>query len=214
MSRMVSVILLSAIVTIVSGAAFAATPPVIGTVDPGLGAAAARAVTVTLLSAVPGGSANAIASVEAQMLWAGAPAAELERASFAQLEVAGHSAVFAVDRSAASQGRLVLHVAGAPGATAANLAPLSVVASDLYEASQGLRPVVLLARGSGAGAVTFALYDPSQPFGGAGVAGADQATVWIDGAVGRYPVRPGSANVRSLVIASSGGAGRLRTLFG
>lgn len=172
----------------------------------GMAADAAGAVTVTLLTAMPGTGGTVVASGPARTWWSGAPAGQLDRAAFARLEVAGHAAVFAVDRTAAGTGPLWLHVAGAPGSQTPGVASVGAVATDLYQASLGDRPLVLLARGHGADAVTFAIDDPSQPFASGAAGGADRASLWLDGTVRSYPVRPGDASAGSLTVETGAAA--------
>ncbi|MEJ2287591.1 MAG: hypothetical protein P8Y02_02915 [Deinococcales bacterium] len=188
------------------GAAFAASASMStsnGSAD-SIATQAMRAARVSLLSAAPGAGTAPIVTVRASDLSRGATSADLAKALYARVTVSGHAAAFAVDHAAALKGQLVLRVSGVPGADIPHLAPVSAVATDLFEASQGSQPVVLLARGQGPSAVTFALYDPAMgyAYGSMGVSGADRATVWVNGTVRDYPVAARGGAIGDLVIAS------------
>lgn len=202
MKRRVPTVIAVVVVVGALGAAFAASTT--SETSSGITAQALSATKVTLLAAAPGNTSapGPVAVASAAALPGGVTRSDLARALYARLDVGGHRATFAVDHTAAMSGKLVLRVVGAPGASVSALAPVDVLARDLYEASKGYQPLVLLARGQGAGAVTFAVYDPAMPYSGMPVAGAEQATVWVNGRPSSYRVQPGSHTLSGLVIAS------------
>lgn len=201
------------VVIVVAGAAWSASAASLSPVAPtggGIVAQALRATKVTLLSKAPGEAGGVLATASGAEVSGALASGELQRASYARLTVGARSAVFVVDRGAAAQGRLLLHVSGAPGARSARLASLPVVATDLFEASQGDRPLLLLARGQGAGTITFALYDPAMAGTGNALdaAGADRASLWLNGSLRSYAVRASGESLADVVIASGHSKGR------
>lgn len=199
----------------ISGAALAAAPYVTPSqaVTPGPAASgmvglALAATQVRLLAGPPGPGATVLADVNAAQLVDGVPSPKLADARYAVLSIGGDSATFAV---AAAGGRLgpTFAVTGVPGGANASGVPLSVLATYLYEAANGMGPAVLLEHGRGAGAVAFAAYDPAMPSGGLHTSGAGQVTVFVNGQVTTYPVRSTGHGLRGLEIASGSHRGQL-----
>ena len=204
MNRSIRSWIVALAVASVFGAAFAASVSSSNGRTGGIVAQAMQATRVSLLAAAPGAGSRPIATVRASDLAETVTSGELAKTLYARLSVGGQSFAFAADHAAAAHGQLVLRVSGAPGATLPHLAPVSVVATDLFEASQGTQPVVLLTRGSGRAAVTFALYDPSlgDAYASMHISGADRATVWVNGTARTYPVQARGTAIADLVIAS------------
>ncbi|MEJ2666612.1 MAG: hypothetical protein P8Z81_05860 [Deinococcales bacterium] len=162
---------------------------------------------VRLLAGPPGSGAAVIARVNAAQLVNGITSPALSGARYAVLSVGGDSAAFAV---AASSGRLgpTFAVAGVPGTVGGSGVPLSVLATYLYEAVNGMGPAVLLEHGHGAGAVTFAAYDPAMPTAGLDTSGAAQVTAFVNGHATTYPVRASGRGLQGLEIASGAHRGQ------
>lgn len=211
--RNVGALLLAAVL----GAAFAAgssvTAPVGGsqasqtqTGASGLVTRALASTRVTLLGGAPGSGAQVIATMSASKLATGGASAEGAR--YVTLSVAGHGASFAVAGSGGAGGGVQLAVSGVPGSSSASHASLSTVATLLYDAAHGTAAAVLLDRGQGAGAVTFAVYDPAKPAPALRVAGATEAVVVVNGRVTTYRVRAAGTGMRHLVVASGAHRGQ------
>ena len=175
----------------------------------GLVAQALAKTRVSLFTAEPGTrGATKIVSAPASKFVDGQVTAALGKARFAMVSVGKgrvslrrHDAVFAV-ASAGSAKTLELSVVGVPGAKSQASASLGALATFLYDAVHGTEPAVLLQRGNGAKAVTFAVYDPAMPASGMSASGADQAMLIINGHVSTYRVQAAGTAVKSLTIAS------------
>lgn len=155
---------------------------------------------VTLLAGAPGSGQKVVASGPASQFVQGAPSASGAR--YVKLDVAGHSASFAMAGTAGASAPIRLAVSGVPGAAGKGQASLDTVATLLYEAVHGRSPAVLLARGQGAAAVTFAVYDPAKPSPNLKVQGASEAMVVVSDHVTTYQVRPTGSGFKDLTIAS------------
>lgn len=198
----------------ISGAALAAgpsitTPQPAGPV-PASGGVVGLALAdtqVRLLAGPPGSGATVLALVNAAQLVNGVTSPALADARYAVLSVGGDSAAFTVN---AAGGRLgpTFAVAGVPGTTRAGGVPLSVLATYLYEAANGMGPAVLLEHGHGAAAVTFAAYDPAMPAAGLDTSGASQVTVFLNGHATAYRVRARGRGLQGLEIASGAHRGQ------
>lgn len=208
--RKVGVLLLAAVL----GAAFAAgsstnnstnsaqTPP-----QGGLVTEALQKTQVTLLAGKPGSGAKAIATTSAADLVDGNVSQNVANARYAEVKLGGHTATFAVV-SAGGAAAPRLNVTGVPGSARTGSATLSALATYLYNAVNGTAPAVLLERGSGPSAVTFAVYDPAKPASHMQATGATEAMVIVNGHVTTYQVRATGSGVQNLVIASGNHQGQ------